>query len=83
MERIRLITVDGGYVKVVNQEVDVTDNGLELKIYAKMFYATRTAKDELNRKLHFLGYYNRPNIDDDVLLKRMTINPFEEAKIND
>lgn len=76
-----MITVVGGFVKVVNQSVEVTGNEMELKIYAKMFYATKTAKDELDKKLFHLNYYDRKDFnsnDDDVRIKTMTIEPFEE-----
>lgn len=80
-----MITVDGGYVKVVNQLVEVTGNEMELRIYAKMFYATRMARDELNKKLFHLNYFDNKglNNDDDVRVKRVTIDPFEEVKGND
>lgn len=77
-----MITVVGGYVKLVNQVVELVDGELELSLYAKMFYATRVAKDELSKSLYRLGYYDNSVFaedDSDVRVKKMTIDPFEEV----
>lgn len=77
-----MVAVVGGYVKIMNQVVELVGGELELSMYAKMFYATRVAKDELNKELYRLGYYDNSifSEDDDVRVKKMTIDPFEEVR---
>lgn len=79
-----MITVDGGFVKIVNQEIEVVNGQLELRLFARMYYATNEAKTKLDVKLFHLNYFEKTGMkDDDVRVKRVTIDPFEEVKTID
>ena len=60
-----MITVEGGFAKVVNVESEIEGNFVKTIIYMKMTYADNKARENLIKRLSEEGYpYSAGNNDD-------------------
>ena len=60
-----MLTVEGGFAKVVNVETEIEDNFIKTYIYMKMTYADNKARERLVKRLHEEGYtFSSGNHDD-------------------
>ena len=60
-----MITVEGGFAKVVNVESEIEGNFVKTIIYMKMTYADNKARERLVKRLHEEGYtFSSGNHDD-------------------
>ena len=51
-----MITVEGGFAKVVNVESEIEDKFIKTTIYIKMTYADNKARERLIKRLREEGY---------------------------
>ena len=51
-----MITVEGGFAKVVNVETEIEDKFMKTTIYMKMTYADNKVRDNLIKRLREEGY---------------------------
>ena len=51
-----MITVEGGFAKVVNVESEIEDKFVKTTIYMKMTYADNKARERLIKRLREEGY---------------------------
>ena len=51
-----MITVEGGFAKVVNVESEIEDKFIKITIYMKMTYAYNKARERLIKRLREEGY---------------------------
>ena len=51
-----MITVEGGFAKVVNVETEIEDKFVKTTIYMKMTYADNKARERLIKRLREEGY---------------------------
>ena len=51
-----MITVEGGFAKVVNVESEIEGNFVKTTIYMKMTYADNKAREKLIKRLREEGY---------------------------
>ena len=51
-----MLTVEGGFAKVVNVETEIEDKFVKTTIYMKMTYADNKARERLIKRLHEEGY---------------------------
>ena len=60
-----MLTVEGGFAKVVNVETEIEDTFVKTRIYMKMTYADNKARERLIKRLHEEGYtFSSGNHDD-------------------
>ena len=60
-----MITVEGGFAKVVNVESEIEGNFVKTTIYMKMTYADNKARENLIKRLREEGYpFSSGNHDD-------------------
>ena len=51
-----MLTVEGGFAKVVNVETEIEDKFVKTTIYMKMTYADNKAREKLIKRLREEGY---------------------------
>ena len=51
-----MLTVEGGFAKVVNVESEIEDKFVKTTIYMKMTYADNKARERLIERLREVGY---------------------------
>ena len=51
-----MLTVEGGFAKVVNVETEIEDKFVKTTIYMKMTYADNKARENLIKRLREEGY---------------------------
>ena len=62
-----MITVEGGFAKVVNVESEIEDKFVKTTIYMKMTYADNKARERLIKRLREEGYpYSASGNNDDA-----------------
>ena len=72
-----MITVEGGFAKVVNVESEIEDKFVKTTIYMKMTYADNKARERLIKRLREEGYpYSASGNSDDTRFKVVRIPLF-------
>ena len=61
-----MITVEGGFAKVVNVESEIEGNFVKTTIYMKMTYADNKAREKLIKRLREEGYRYSASGNNDV-----------------
>ena len=69
-----MITVEGGFAKVVNGESEIEGNFVKTTIYMKMIYADNKARENLIKRLRKEGYpYSASGNNDDTRFRVVRI----------
>ena len=69
-----MITVEGGFAKVVNVESEIEGNFVKTTIYMKMTYADNKARERLIKRLREEGYpYSASGNNDDTRFRVVRI----------
>ena len=69
-----MITVEGGFAKVVNVESEIEGNFVKTTIYMKMTYADNKARENLIKRLRKEGYpYSASGNNDDTRFRVVRI----------
>ena len=72
-----MITVEGGFAKVVNVESEIEGNFVKTTIYMKMTYADNKARENLIKRLRKEGYpYSASGNNDDTRFRVVRIPLF-------
>ena len=72
-----MLTVEGGFAKVVNVESEVESNFVKTTIYMKMTYADNKARENLIKRLREEGYpYSASGNNDDTRFRVVRIPLF-------
>ena len=72
-----MITVEGGFAKVVNVESEIEGNFVKTKIYMNMTYADNKARENLIKRLRKEGYpYSASGNNDDTRFRVVRIPLF-------
>ena len=72
-----MITVEGGFAKVVNVETEIEDKFIKTTIYMKMTYADNKARENLIKRLRKEGYpYSASGNNDDTRFRVVRIPLF-------
>ena len=75
-----MITVEGGFAKVVNVESEVESNFVKTTIYMKMTYADNKARENLIKRLRKEGYpYSASGNNDDTRFRVVRIPLFVDV----
>lgn len=68
-----MITVDGGFAKIVNTENEVSTSVVEMKVFIKIYYSDTNAKYKLDDKVRKAGFLKTNN--EDSYCKKITVRP--------
>ena len=72
-----MLTVEGGFAKVVNVESEIEDKFVKTTIYMKMIYADNKARENLIKRLREEGYpYSASGNNDDTRFRVVRIPLF-------
>ena len=72
-----MLTVEGGFAKVVNVESEIEGNFVKTTIYMKMTYADNQARENLIKRLRKEGYpYSASGNNDDTRFRVVRIPLF-------
>ena len=72
-----MLTVEGGFAKVVNVESEIEGNFVKTTIYMKMTYADNKARENLIKQLRKEGYpYSASGNNDDTRFRVVRIPLF-------
>lgn len=75
-----MITVEGGFAKVVNVESEIEGNFVKTTIYMKMTYADNKARENLIKRLKKEGYpYSASGNNDDIRFRVVRIPLFVDV----
>ena len=75
-----MITVEGGFAKVVNVESEIEGNFVKTTIYMKMTYADNKARENLIKRLRKEGYpYSASGNNDDTRFRVVRIPLFVDV----
>ena len=75
-----MITVEGGFAKVVNVESEIEGNFVKTTIYMKMTYADNKARENLIKRLRKEGYpYSASGNNDDTRFRVLRIPLFVDV----
>ena len=74
-----MITVEGGFAKVVNVESEIEDKFVKTTIYMKMTYADNKARERLIKRLREEGYPFSAGNNDDVRFRVVRIPLFVDV----
>ena len=75
-----MITVEGGFAKVVNVESEIEDKFVKTTIYMKMTYADNKARERLIKRLRKEGYpYSASGNNDDTRFRVVRIPLFVDV----
>lgn len=72
-----MLTVEGGFAKVVNVESEIEDKFVKTTIYMKMTYADNKARERLIKRLHEERYTFSSGNHDDTRFRVVRIPLFE------
>ena len=75
-----MITVEGGFAKVVNVESEIEGNFVKTTIYMKMTYADNKARENLIKRLRKEGYpYSASGNNEDTRFRVVRIPLFTDV----
>ena len=74
-----MVTVEGGFAKVVNVESEIEDKFVKTTIYMKMTYADNKARERLIKRLHKEGYTFSSGNHDDTRFRVVRIPLFTDV----
>ena len=75
-----MLTVEGGFAKVVNVESEIEDKFVKTTIYMKMTYADNKARENLIKRLRKEGYpYSASGNNDDTRFRVVRIPLFVDV----
>ena len=74
-----MITVEGGFAKVVNVESEIEGNFVKTTIYMKMTYADNKARENLIKRLREEGYPFSAGNNDDTRFRVVRIPLFVDV----
>ena len=76
-----MITVEGGFAKVVNVESEIEDKFVKTTIYMKMTYADNKARERLIERLREEGYPFCAGNNDDARFRVVRIPLFTDVPV--
>lgn len=74
-----MLTVEGGFAKVVNVETEIEDKFVKTTIYMKMTYADNKARERLIKRLREEGYPFSAGNNDDARFRVVRIPLFTDV----
>ena len=75
-----MLTVEGGFAKVVNVESEIEGTFVKTTIYMKMIYADNKARENLIKRLREVGYpYSASGNNDDTRFRVVRIPLFVDV----
>ena len=75
-----MLTVEGGFAKVVNVESEIEGTFVKTTIYMKMIYADNKARENLIKRLREVGYpYSAIGNNDDTRFRVVRIPLFVDV----